>query len=169
MTNILKAILAMDSYNRGYGAYITLPLKENGNFLSVGEAEIATDSTEKLGLGVDASASFYAIAYNYNGQKIISCRGTDDFGSILDLWTDGDIWNGWGVGTGSVEGRQAEMAFEFYQLVVGGIGNVYSADVTLTGHSLGGGLAGLVAALIRRAPPFLIICPIKQLSITRKT
>ncbi|MCC6597233.1 MAG: hypothetical protein IT559_00385 [Alphaproteobacteria bacterium] len=93
---------------------------------------------------MDDDISFYALAYDYNGKKIISYRGTDDpFGSWTSLWTDGDVWNGWFIGGGSTQARQAQMAFAFYHNVIGGQENSYTADISFTGHSLGGGLGNI--------------------------
>jgi hypothetical protein len=62
------------------------------------------------------------------------------------LW--GDIWNDWTAGAGFTIADQAGLAMAFYHQVTG---NPIYADsapgVVLTGHSLGGGLAGLVSAL----------------------
>ena len=65
--DLFRAILAMDSYNRGYNAgldvYDGIPLS------GIGAATINDDSTEALGndangKAIDEYASFYAIAYN---------------------------------------------------------------------------------------------------------
>ena len=42
----------------------------------------------------------------------ISYRGTDN---PVPFTFGNDFWNGWGVGTGSVEGQQAALAFQFYK------------------------------------------------------
>jgi hypothetical protein len=57
----MKAILAMDSYNRGYNAGIKFGV-------------LADNS--------DSAIGFYAIAYSYGGGKVVSYRGTD--GILLD-------------------------------------------------------------------------------------
>ena len=130
---LMKAILAMDSYNRGYGA-------------GLGDAEVGLGVTGAIGsakilpipLPQDSkNVGFYAIAYEYNGEKIISYRGTD---SGLD-----NIY-GWPVGGGMVSGPQALMAFEFYKEVAGGV-DPRAANISLTGHSMGGGHAGLVGSV----------------------
>jgi hypothetical protein len=96
--DLFMAILAMDSYNRGYNEGLIV----NGN--QIGNATLARQSDTLQGsAGVDAS--FFAQAYTINdtsidgltsGQTVISYRGTDqpfmdyDFGfstawgSILD-------------------------------------------------------------------------------------
>lgn len=77
--DLFLAILAMDSYNRGYNQSVG-GLPEEG---SLGSATIVSRS-EIFGSEADAvfqnwqDAGFYAIAYNWNGETIISYRGTDD-------------------------------------------------------------------------------------------
>lgn len=134
---LFKAILSMDAYNRGYDAGISVA-GEN-----IGSATIGVDSTFALGRNgqgdfYDQSIGFYAIAYTYGDETIISFRGTDTF--VLDPI------HGWTLGTGNTSSQQGRMALEFYQAVAGS-GNWLSANISLTGHSLGGGLAGYVGAL----------------------
>lgn len=65
-------------------------------------------------------------------------------GWIGSAIADGDIWNGWGAGAGSPYGTQARLALEFCQTVAGGSTvDPRTANIALTGHSLGAGLAGL--------------------------
>ena len=138
--DLMKAILAMDAYNRGGGASITIDQDK------IGTATVFKDSDDFISTaGPSAFADFYAISYDYEGQKVICYRGTDDplGGYILD----GDIWNGWFIGGGSTQSRQGELAFKFYQEIVGGVTNAFSANISLTGHSLGGGLAGLIGGV----------------------
>ncbi|GAB5469822.1 MAG: hypothetical protein Kilf2KO_28520 [Rhodospirillales bacterium] len=141
---LMHAILAMDSYNRGYNAGID-GLSSTIN-TRIGNATIRTNSTIALGGNVDQSSGFYAVAYDYDGQSIISYRGTDD---PTGLVSGGDIVNGWVIGAGDVTDNQAEWAFAFYNEVAadrngGSRIDPRTADIELTGHSLGGGLAGLV-------------------------
>lgn len=153
--DLFKALLAMDSYNRSYGSLIDLNIyDENGNLVSIpnkiGFATIQSDS-QVLGTTVingnpirlDESIGFYAIAYNYSGEKIISFRGTDDPWGLV---SGGDIVNGWIAGAGLPGSNQAELAFQFYKSVAGTGVDPRTANISLTGHSLGGGLAGLVGA-----------------------
>jgi alpha-beta hydrolase superfamily lysophospholipase len=52
---------------------------------------------------------------------------------------------GGGFPVGSFGTSQADLAVQFYQAVTTSLNaNIYDAPVSLTGHSLGGGLAGLV-------------------------
>ncbi len=76
----------MDSYNRGYNAGLIM----QGD--SIGNARIAKTNLDGVTLNLDSGVirnqntndrldddiGFYAIAYDYNGQKVISYRGTDD-------------------------------------------------------------------------------------------
>lgn len=78
---LFKAILAMDSYNRGYDAGIKFGTEsgnnsEDDNGIQVGTATILDNSSEILG-GTDQNIGFYGIAYDNDGETIISYRGTD--------------------------------------------------------------------------------------------
>jgi Enoyl-(Acyl carrier protein) reductase len=138
---LFLSILAMDSYNRGYGAGIA---GLGGGGSGVGTAIVGGD--EFLPNGA-AAAGFYAAVYNTQYGTVISYRGTDN---VLGLGAGvGDLWNGWITGTGTlVNSEQAALAVEFYNSVTGGnVESGVSGGAILTGHSLGGGLAGFVASL----------------------
>lgn len=126
----MKAILAMDAYNRGYNPGISFGSNSKQSpdtpGIKIGNAEIYRANGDAAAQAV----GFYAIAYEYNGQKVISYRGTDD---------GQDIIHGWPAGGGAVTVDQAEMAFEFYKSVANG-SDPRVANISLTGHSLGGGL-----------------------------
>ncbi len=146
----MYAILAMDSYNRGYNSGID-GLSATIN-TRIGSAKIRTNSTIALGGDVDQGTGFYAVAYDYGTQSIISYRGTDD---PTGLVSGGDIVNGWVIGAGDVTDNQAEWAFAFYNEVAadrngGSRVDPRTANIELTGHSLGGGLAGLVGRVYDR-------------------
>lgn len=121
--DLTYAILSMDSYYRGSG--VASPTF-NAPFQTI------LDSQD---VGFNEHG-FSATAYLINGKAVISYRGTDT-ATIWDIFND--VWNGYGVGAGSPEGKQAEMAIQFYQSVR----DQGYTDIVLTGHSLGGGLAGL--------------------------
>jgi hypothetical protein len=87
---------------------------------------------------------FYAAAYSLDGQTIISYRGTDVNFPAADNPSGSDLWNGYGLAAGVFTSPQAEMAVEFYLQVRG---SASTGSIVLTGHSLGGGLAGFVSAL----------------------
>jgi Ca2+-binding RTX toxin-like protein len=147
---VFDAILAMDSYNRGYDQGVFLGELDAGGDpivdsdienVSIGNATIILDSRELLdenGQSLDQPRGFYALAYELpNGETVVSYRGTNE---ALDTVT------GYGVGLGVPTEDQAILAFGFYNAVA------QSSDpfetITVTGHSLGGGLAGLIGAVI---------------------
>lgn len=152
---LYSAILAMDAYNRGYGANLIVEGADEEGIIKIGNATIDIES-EDLGrvdsVRRDEIAGFYAAAYDVSNvsafgdtDTVISYRGTD-FEGGLTL----DMTNGWTVGAGYASGSQAALAKEFYQLAVSP-DSLYAgtprSDVLLTGHSLGGGLAGFVGLL----------------------
>jgi Ca2+-binding RTX toxin-like protein len=150
---LMKAILSMDAYNRGYDAGIKFGNLSGNNSIdtasvTIGNATVITSSGILIEAGnrLDDDIGFYAIAYTYNGEKVISYRGTDDFNGPLDLLTSKDVHHGWTMGGGNTASEQARMAVEFYQIIAGA-GNWRTANVSLTGHSLGGGLAGYIGEL----------------------
>ena len=73
-SKLFNAILAMDSYNRGYNAGITFDALSDEIGTKIGSATIY----DTLGSTLAESVGFYAIAYSYNGETIISYRGTND-------------------------------------------------------------------------------------------
>lgn len=159
---LFKAILAMDAYNRGYDASIEL------NGTQVGNAAITTDSvllgtTEVNGETIDRheTIGFYALAYDYNGETVISYRGTDyPTTEPKEVVIEGvrvpvDIFYGWTLGSGYSDSPQGKMAVEFYHEVLkadnGGVAiDPRMGNVSLTGHSLGGGLAGYLGSLYHK-------------------
>lgn len=146
MTDALtNAILAMDAYNRGYDPKLSLT-DATVNQGKIGFANIVGQDDSQDAQDV----SFYAIAYEIDDQLVISYRGTDaPSGAVGQSWLNGDVFNGWVVGGGIIS-DQAIRAFRFYQLMSNYqiSGQDYaSANISLTGHSLGGGLAGLVGSI----------------------
>lgn len=164
MTNfiLLNAILSMDAYNRGYGAGIDLrPRNKDGSLKldtnGIPVASDAVDAANQIGnVSVFQSkgdtsaqdAGFYAIAYQDNASKeiTISYRGTDNPVGLKG----NDFINGWIGGAGFITSQDG-LAFAFYNDVAKQQNNNTAIDprnaqVSLTGHSLGGGLAGLAAA-----------------------
>lgn len=83
------------------------------------------------------NAGFYAVAYRWNGQTIISYCGTDEGLGELVL-TDFPIV------TGDYNEAVIYLASQFYQSVLTSAG---TANIVLTGHSLGGALAGGIGSL----------------------
>jgi hypothetical protein len=138
-TELVRAILSMDAYNRGYNSGVAGLSDVIGTAIGT-----ATISRVTLSTDTDAvNAGFYAIAYTLpSGEKVISYRGTDGlFGTDApNIPSGSDLYNGYGVGAGSPFGPQAQLAVDFYKAVAGT--DPRTANVSLTGHSLGGGLAG---------------------------
>jgi hypothetical protein len=151
---LFHAILAMDAYNRGYGAKLTGLSDAVGTKL--GKATV-------IGSATDAADGFYAIAYELNGKKIISYRGTDD---TTFFSTSSDLWNGWVQGAGIIS-SQSEDAIQFYQRIAGKSVFEQNPGVVTTGHSLGGGLAGYIGALSNGQAYIYDAMPFGAASITR--
>ncbi|MGL6211129.1 MAG: Mbeg1-like protein [Paracoccaceae bacterium] len=123
------AILALDSYNQGYDPDVNHGETTIGSMVKLVESDISSGSDE-------VNANFYAVAYQDSPNNIvISYRGTDN--PLGNLSTD------WVTGAGYLS-AQAKLAAEFYYQVKAAYPD---ATITLTGHSLGGGLAGLAAKL----------------------
>ena len=55
-------------------------------------------------------SGFYALAYDWNGEKIVSYRGTDGLN---------DVTKGWTIGAGWTDQAQADLAVEFYKAATG--------------------------------------------------
>lgn len=140
--DVFKALLALDSYNEGYDSGLLHGVVKIGNATLLGPA----DGIPPGKLDEWKSAGFYAAAYRLDdGTTVISYRGTDNT-SIFDT-TSGDLYTGWVAATGT-NTAQVKLALDFYKAVTGK--TVYegvAANTALTGHSLGGGLAGLASAL----------------------
>ena len=101
--DLIYAILALDSYNRGYGAGLS-DLTTDG---SIGDWTIALDSSVLLegGIRSDIPAGFYAIAYTNaaTGEKVISYRGTDEPNPFA---AHNDAVNAYGIALGAApQGR----------------------------------------------------------------
>lgn len=143
--DVFLSLLSMDSYNRGRLPGVNgIPIGNN-----LGTASVIAHSDNVLGLAALGSG-FSATAYNWNGETVISYRGTDfSTGFTSDPFIN-DFLNGWSFFTGIGTTSQARYAAQFYEAVtefpmtVFGTGLVGTA--TLVGHSLGGGLAGYVGS-----------------------
>jgi hypothetical protein len=154
--DLFLAILAMDSYNRGYGAGVNLPTGAT----HIGRAEILPDSEQRPQITRGQAAGFYAIAYDMtgvagfaDGERVISYRGTDRFfNNPFGNGPGSDFW-AFGIGVGqpfALTGGltdQARLTIEFFRAVAGDGADPFAANITTTGHSLGGGLAGYAAML----------------------
>ena len=138
---LMQAILAMDAYNQGYNEGLEHGETQIGNATISQQSDISAE-------GEAFAAGFYAVAYNYGGQTVISYRGTDNPSFFEDANAGGgDIWSGWGVGLGGFLGQQARLAAEFYQAVTNTENSSpLEGTALLVGHSMGGGLAALIAS-----------------------
>jgi Ca2+-binding RTX toxin-like protein len=137
-TDLLMALISMDVYNRDYNIGVDVHDKNR-----IGNVTVTNV------IGRNDLLSFYAREYDLGGQKIISFRGTDGpLPGMLDgNFGLGDLMTGWVSGAGAV-GAQALLALNFYNTVTGQSAvDGTSSGVLLTGHSLGGGLAGFLGAL----------------------
>ena len=129
--DLLLAILSMDAYNRGSNPALIV------DATSIGGATVGDFAENDI-------TSFFAQSYDLGGQKIISYRGTINPAI--------DALSAYSTAVGSYTSLQALEAVQFYQDVVGGgssatLDQLYNGNVWLTGHSLGGGLAGLIASV----------------------
>ncbi|BAM87106.1 conserved exported hypothetical protein [Bradyrhizobium oligotrophicum S58] len=120
---LINAVLAMDVYNRGVNPTLVV------NFNRIGSYELVAGSV------TSAADNFEAATYQLAGDpstRIISYRGTD---SIADVpgWLGGAGLAGWPTQFPDAEAYYKKWAT--------------TSNVSLTGHSLGGGLAGYIAAL----------------------
>lgn len=79
--DVFLSLLALDAYNRGYGQGVFTkegdsPTGQNEANRLIGTARVTNQSDVEVGTpGVDAD--FYAIAYNWNDETVISYRGTN--------------------------------------------------------------------------------------------
>jgi hypothetical protein len=147
---LFLAILSMDAYNRGYGYGLKVSSQALGD-ATVSDIE-ATADEQNVGF---AAVSYTVSDPNMRGvSTVISYRGTDNPNLLSSPVSGGsDIMNGWAAGGGFIT-AQTNDAIAFYQQVTSETAtgaNIYSGGpqpgVIVTGHSLGGGLAGLVSAL----------------------
>ncbi len=139
---LFLSILAMDSYNRGYGAGVAGLSNAVGTLIGTAHIARRTEDGDILA----QQAGFYGIAYDWNGETVISFRGTDNF-SANPTQGGSDVLNGWVAALGT-QTSQVDEALSFYAAVTGqSVFAGAAANVVLTGHSLGGGLAGIVSML----------------------
>lgn len=152
---LFLSILAMDSYNRAYNAGLADglgPKDENGNDTDglgrlnsiLGTATVIADAQDVEGIA--QAASFYAVAYRVEAgawegltqaTTVISYRGTDEpFTELLSI--DYAI-----ARIDSFAEDQVHLASQFYNAVR----ESGAENITLTGHSLGGALAGFIGGI----------------------
>lgn len=144
--DVFLSILTLDSYSRGYNAGINGLSAVAGT--TIGTATILRDADDAA--GVARAAGFYASAYSWDGQDVISYRGTNfsfngpDSGLLNSPFVL-DFFNGWSIFTGIGTDTPADLAGRFFTSVTGAplnqIGTGVLPNGTVTGHSLGGALA----------------------------
>lgn len=76
--DVFLSLLALDSYNRGYGQNVKLDASDSSTQQDekgrrIGNATILRDANDPEGIA--QAAGFYAIAYTWNGETVISYRG----------------------------------------------------------------------------------------------
>lgn len=103
--DLMLSILALDSYNRGYNKRLTLSGNQLGTAVSIRQSDTRNGS-------VAVNAGFYAAAYDWNGETVISYRGTDEFVP--------DMLYGYGLGIGFASVPQGDLALAFYSAATGG-------------------------------------------------
>jgi len=134
---LMMALLALDSYSRSTNAE---GLQDDVRLFDLGSDGASLGGATVIATQNVPGSSFAAVAYQWNGKTVISFRGTDN--------PLADLWSGWTLGAGFEHASQAKLAQEFYTAVTGKSHFEYAGDdVILTGHSLGGGLAGYLSAL----------------------
>ena len=122
-------VLSAAVYNQG-----TSPENRINNTTSI----TALNAVELVHTAV-SSSGFEASAYSYDGKIVIAFAGTN-----TDEWQD--IWADIGIGLlGSLNAQVIEAA-KFYL----NIKAQYGDNIVFTGHSLGGGLASLMAVFFNR-------------------
>lgn len=106
--DLMRAVLAMDAYNRGYDQ--GLLLEPSGEY-DIGKMSIIAQSDTLAG-SFGVNIGFYAAAYQdkdqSNGEIIISFRGTDDLGEGVK-----DMVHGWPLAIGNTNSKQGQMAVSF--------------------------------------------------------
>ncbi|HTO63401.1 MAG TPA: calcium-binding protein [Bradyrhizobium sp.] len=120
---LINAVLAMDVYNRGVNPALVV------SFSQIGDYDLVAGSI------VSTADSFQAATYQLAGDpttRILAFRGTDDLADVPS-WLGGAGLTGWPTQFPDAEAYYAAWGT--------------TAHVSLTGHSLGGGLAGYIAAL----------------------
>ncbi|GJL62234.1 MAG: hypothetical protein NPIRA04_08880 [Nitrospirales bacterium] len=134
--DLFLAILSLNSYNRGYNAGIEGLSDEIGTQIGTTTISGRWNSNEN---SPEVAARFYALAYEWVGETIISYRGTDNQlveGPLVDypIAFNDDF-----------DEPQVHLASQFFNTVAGSIG---TTTITTTGHSLGGASASVLLLYI---------------------
>jgi len=139
--DLFLAILAMDSYNRGYNPGVILP---SNSGTQIGLANVGRYTNQDGQEQATVAASFFAQAYTLNGETIISYRGTD-----TEFFTGSDF-PAFTMGAGFYATNQGNLALDFYRTVNGG-NAAANPNISVVGHSLGGALAANDNAVLDEA------------------
>ncbi len=126
--SLFYAILSMDAYFRQSDGSLSLGDPGNAGATLGGATFLDSPSYDNLG--------FQASAWSYNGKTVIAYRGTDELVDVV----------AWQQFLGSPYSTQGQEALQFYEDNNGG-SLAYNPNIVLTGHSLGGGLAGWVSGI----------------------
>lgn len=113
--DLFLAILAMDSYNRGYDAGIKNAGDDDPDGLGEFGSRIGNASVMAVSLpeGAQAAGS-YAVAYETQYGTVISYRGAD-FTPAVDFASDRD--QGWTLGGSTFFAEQAKRGVDFLAAV----------------------------------------------------
>jgi hypothetical protein len=124
-SNLFTAILALDSYNRGFKPQLNIADSSGLGNATLG---IATRNVQTEATG------FFAQAYDWFGTTVISYRGTDHPNPVNKA---NDFWGGWTIGLGYTGATQAGLAIDFYKEVTGastvygsGLGKIFFSPDT---------------------------------------
>lgn len=109
--------------------------------MSEKQAEMFAETYTVIEQSTDSISGFSATLFESDGKQYLAIRGTET-GSVLDLLSDGitDI----GVFDGVNGSPQYQQLESFYQSLVAS-GKIQSGSLNVTGHSLGGLLAQMLA------------------------
>jgi len=148
---IMSAVLALDVYNRGNNAKLDAQsiVSDLGN--QIGLYKVQPNVVSKLGSDNGLSAAYYISLEKSEYNDVISYRGTDVNGNWGDTIQDGAHGFGLGAGFSEVASAQVREAMRFFEDVTDASQSYDHSNpiqnLTITGQSLGGGLAGFVAAV----------------------
>lgn len=81
--DLFLAILSRDAYNRGYNSGSSGLSEVSDGSVQIGTATISLNLDNAFLTPQAIAAGFYAVAYEWNGETIISYRGTDSKGELL--------------------------------------------------------------------------------------
>lgn len=157
-TQIMTAVLALDVYNRGDMPKVDVTPVVDATHSGLGFYKLSKAEPDQTARDKGMFAAFY-VSSNVDYNDVISYRGTDvnHHGATWSQYlaelgaTLSDFAYGFGLGAGNPFSTQAMDAIRYFEKVTN---TSYSYDhpniidhLTITGQSLGGGLAGYVASI----------------------